>query len=293
MLSSSGDQTVEKVTQYGNNKGTHDENLGHTLISSSLNPNLGASYAKLFTGERSRKSVNFGTLVTPAENMADVAIPLEYIRAISKRFVNTAYDFFLGKWVAYPVFSSMDGFDQMLKNEDVVNVPVWVKLHVVPMTMFSENRLSDIATKLDTIVVAMSKLVGEGFYTCTIRVEYEWKPPRCAYCKVFIHVQDECPKNIGSDVAKNLKNPSHAPKGVPVGPKVGFKPFKHVYRDVFKKNNANTSGTKKKNVESRKEVGNSNPFDVLNLVENNVDLGTNGGTSYLASKEANSSGFAL
>ncbi|GJZ13692.1 retrovirus-related pol polyprotein from transposon TNT 1-94 [Tanacetum coccineum] len=60
----------------------------------------------------------------------------------------------------------------------------------------------------DTIVVAMPKLTGEGFYTCTIFVEYEWKPPRCACCKVFGHIQEECPKNSGLGVAKNLKKPS-------------------------------------------------------------------------------------
>nr|GEV02602.1 ribonuclease H-like domain-containing protein [Tanacetum cinerariifolium] len=38
------------------------------------------------------------------------------------------------------------------------------------------------------------------------------------------------------------------------------------------------------------EASNSNPFDVLNSVENDVDLVTNGGTSNLASKNANSSG---
>nr|GFA49918.1 zinc knuckle CX2CX4HX4C [Tanacetum cinerariifolium]GFA77827.1 zinc knuckle CX2CX4HX4C [Tanacetum cinerariifolium] len=52
----------------------------------------------------------------------------------------------------------------------------------------------------DTIVVAMSKLVGEGFYMCTIRVEYEWKPPRCSSCKVFGHFFNECPKKIITDV---------------------------------------------------------------------------------------------
>ncbi|GJV03218.1 hypothetical protein Tco_1336787 [Tanacetum coccineum] len=64
----------------------------------------------------------------------------------------------------------------------------------------------------DTIVVAMLKLVREGFYTCNIRVEYEWKHPRCAYYKMFGHVQDECPKKIGSDVAKKLEDPSQAPR---------------------------------------------------------------------------------
>ncbi|PWA80509.1 zinc knuckle CX2CX4HX4C [Artemisia annua] len=67
----------------------------------------------------------------------------------------------------------------------------------------------------DTIVVAIPKLYGEGFYTCTVRVEYKWKPPRCACCKFFGHIQEECPKNPGLGVTKNLKKPSQAPKGVP------------------------------------------------------------------------------
>ncbi|GKB08810.1 hypothetical protein Tco_0837122, partial [Tanacetum coccineum] len=107
---------------------------------------------------------------------------------------------------------------------------------------------------------------------------------------VFGHGQDECPKNIDLGVAKNLKKPSQAPRCVSVGPKMGFKPAKHFYRRVFKNTNANTSGNKKKDVEHTKEVSNSNLFNMLNLVENDVDLGTNGETSNLASKKANSNG---
>ncbi|GJV67413.1 copia protein [Tanacetum coccineum] len=204
----------------------------------------------------------------------------------SERFANTAYGFFLGKKVAYPVvasyvrntwgkyglvrsmfsfstrlfsfqFSSMDGLDVMLENgpwfirnnsiilkkwhpdenllkEDVNTVPVWVRLHSVPVTAFSEDGLSAVATKLgtplildsytsdmcmqswgwssyarvmielradvelkDNIVVAMPKITREGHYTCNVRVEYEWKPPRCSSCKVFGHIHEECPKNTG------------------------------------------------------------------------------------------------
>ncbi|GKD55174.1 kinase-like domain, phloem protein 2-like protein [Tanacetum coccineum] len=134
--------------------------------------------------------------------------------------------------------------DVNLIKEDVGNVLVWVKLHGLPMTVFSEDGLSVIATKLgtplildsytsdmcmhswgrssyaramielqanmelkDTIFVAMPKLVGEGFYMCTIRVEYVWKPPKRSSCKVFGHILDECPKKIISDAMKNLKNP--------------------------------------------------------------------------------------
>ncbi|GJW59665.1 hypothetical protein Tco_0109000 [Tanacetum coccineum] len=35
----------------------------------------------------------------------------------------------------------------------------------------------------DTIMVAMPKIAREDFYTCNIRVECEWKPPRCECCK--------------------------------------------------------------------------------------------------------------
>nr|GEZ26714.1 hypothetical protein [Tanacetum cinerariifolium] len=127
-------------------------------------------------------------------------VPVESIKAISKRFAYTAYGFFLGKSSYARVMIELRA-DMKLK---------------------------------DTIVVAMPKIVGEGFYTCTIHVE-----------------------------------------------------------PVFKKSTANISGNKKKGVEPTKEVSNSNTFDVLNSVVNDVELGTNGRTSNLASNEANSSGSSF
>ncbi|GKC75738.1 reverse transcriptase domain-containing protein [Tanacetum coccineum] len=52
----------------------------------------------------------------------------------------------------------------------------------------------------DIIVVVVPKLVGEGFFMCTIHIEYEWKHPKCSSYKVFGHVLDEYPKKIVSDV---------------------------------------------------------------------------------------------
>nr|GEZ16622.1 hypothetical protein [Tanacetum cinerariifolium] len=68
----------------------------------------------------------------------------------------------------------------------------------------------------DNIVATMPKIIGEGYYTSKIYVEYEWKPPRCACCKIFRHVLKECPKNLGVSVTKNLKKTSQTPKGIPV-----------------------------------------------------------------------------
>nr|GEV65899.1 hypothetical protein [Tanacetum cinerariifolium] len=243
------------------NISNNPSNTGLVISTSTLG--MSNSYANV-TGKPSRKSVNFFTLFTPPGNGVHVVLPVESIRAISERFANTTYGFFLRKRAAYPVvanyvrntwgnydllksmfnsstglfyfqFSFMDGLDAMLENcpwficnnslilkkwnpyvnllkENVGNVPVWVKLGGVPVMAFSEDGLSAIATKLgtslmldsytsdmcmqswdmssyarimielradaelkDTIVMAMPKLAGERFYTCTILVEYEWK----------------------------------------------------------------------------------------------------------------------
>nr|GEX92463.1 hypothetical protein [Tanacetum cinerariifolium] len=228
-------------------------------------------------------------LVIHLGNGIDVVVSVKSNKAISKR--NTWGKYGLVKSMLSSStelfsfqFSSMDGLNAMLENgswfirnhplilkkwnpnvnllkEDVGNVLVWVKLHGVSVTAFSEDWLSAIATRLgtplmldsyssdmclqswgrssyaramielradvelkDTIVVAMPKIVGEGFYTCTIRVEKRFKPTK-------------------------------------------------EYRPVFKKS------TKKKCVEPTKEVSNSNPFDVLNSVVNDVELVETSSTS--------------
>ncbi|GJY33186.1 RNA-directed DNA polymerase, eukaryota, partial [Tanacetum coccineum] len=174
----------------------------------------------------------------PGRNGVDVVVSVESIRATSTRFANTVYGFFLGKRLAYPVVANyvrntqgkyrLWNADVNLLKEDVGNVSVWVKLHGVPVTAFSEDGLSVIATKLGTPLMLNS-------YT--------------------------------SNVVKNMKKPSQTPRGVPVGPKVGFKQVKQVYRHVARKNNVNTNGNKKKDVEPTIDVSNSNTFDVLNSVE--------------------------
>nr|GEV25253.1 hypothetical protein [Tanacetum cinerariifolium] len=120
----------------------------------------------------------------------------------------------------------------------------------------------------NTIVVAMTKLDGEGFYLCIIHVEYEWKPPRCSSCKVFDNVLVGCHKKIVSDLVKNLKNPGQATRGVQFGPNVGFKPTKRVDKLVYNKN----SGKKKQAELPNQNVSNLNPFDAFSVVENDDNM---------------------
>nr|GEX62550.1 hypothetical protein [Tanacetum cinerariifolium] len=141
--------------------------------------------------ENVRKNVNFCTLTVPVGNEADVAIPSESIRAISKRsnYARAMIDL---------------QADEELK---------------------------------DSIMVAMPKLVGEGFIMCIIHVEYECKPPRCSGYKVIGQVLNECSKKIVS----NINNPRQATRGVLVGPNVSFKSNKQIYRLVSNKNGAATN----------------------------------------------------
>ncbi|GKC92162.1 hypothetical protein Tco_1157604 [Tanacetum coccineum] len=96
------------------------------------------------------------------------------------------------------------------------------------------------------------------------------------------------PKQLVLDGLKNLKTPTQTVRGVQVGPNAGFKQTKQVYRPVSQKNSASTSGKKKQVGLSRQDVSNSNSFDVLNSVENDDTLGTNGRNTKVAEKGASS-----
>ncbi|GJW36320.1 putative reverse transcriptase domain-containing protein [Tanacetum coccineum] len=294
------DGAIPSVTvAYGN---TQEDNVGLSStgpLASESGPD--ASFASLLKGTSKpiRKKLIFCTLFTPGGNGIDVVVLVESINAISERFVNTACGFFLGNsstGLFSFQFSSIEGLNAMLENDlwfirnnplilkkwhpDVnllkedVGTPLMLDSYTSDMCMQSWGRSSyaramielraDVELR-DNIVAAMPKITGEGYYTCNIRVEYEWKPPRCACCKVFGHTQEECPKDVGTGEIKNLKKTSQTPKGFPID----------------------------ENVDPPKEVSKSNPFDVLTSVENDEELGKNGGTFSLASQATNSSGFSF
>ncbi|GJX60754.1 hypothetical protein Tco_0292144 [Tanacetum coccineum] len=104
--------------------------------------------------------------------------------------------------------------------------------------------------RMQCLKMALGLFAKEGYYTRNICVEYEWKPPR----KWDLNQQ-------------NNKS----------------------YQPVSKKSIANNRGDKNKNVEPTNKVSKSNSFDTLNSVDNDVELGTNRGSTHFSSQEANSS----
>ncbi|GJT32968.1 hypothetical protein Tco_0923387 [Tanacetum coccineum] len=47
-----------------------------------------------------------------------------------------------------------------------------------------------------SVVVVVPFLDGFGYSFEMVDVEYEWQPPRCDSCKVFDHVDNDCPKRV-------------------------------------------------------------------------------------------------
>nr|GEY98661.1 hypothetical protein [Tanacetum cinerariifolium] len=168
------------------------------------------------------------------------------------------YGFFLEKRMAYPVVEyyvkntwSKYGLVKSMMNsakrtpyanllkEDMGNVPVWVKFHDVPITAFSKDGLSAIATKLGTLLS-----LTPTHMSCAHNQE------------VGQVIMEDCRKKIISDVVKHIKNSKQVVKGVQA--------------ELI-----------------RQEVSKSNPFDALNSIQNDDDIGTNEGNSKLAEKGAN------
>ncbi|GJX34490.1 hypothetical protein Tco_0246047 [Tanacetum coccineum] len=112
---------------------------------------------------------------------------------------------------------------------------------------------------------------------------------RTSTCQIPIHIlQDNLRLGMiyhqrSAGEKKTVKKHSQTSRGVLVGLKMGFKPHKE-YRHVLKKPTASSSGNKKKGVDLIIEVSNSNPFDVLNSVDNDGEFGTNASNTPIGEK---------
>ncbi|GJT73703.1 hypothetical protein Tco_1032989, partial [Tanacetum coccineum] len=168
-------------------------------------------------------------------NGVDVVVPGESIIAISERFANTAYGFFLEKREAYLVvanyvrstwgkyglvksmlksfigifffqFSSMEGLDAMLENGP------------------SEDGLSVIATKVGTPLMLDSctsdmciQSCGRSSYTralIEVRADVELKDNIVVVMPKIIREGDECSKNKVSNMVENIKKPSQTHRSI-------------------------------------------------------------------------------
>ncbi|GJV03961.1 zinc knuckle CX2CX4HX4C containing protein [Tanacetum coccineum] len=74
--------------------------------------------------------------------------------------------------------------DTRLLKEELTRIPIWVKLHDVSIQVFEEDGINLIVTLIeadlvDVVTIGIPSLSEDDFTKETIRVEYEWRPPRC------------------------------------------------------------------------------------------------------------------
>lgn len=140
-----------------------------------------------------------------------------------------------GPWIirSLPLFLYAWSPSSVICKGEITKVPVWIKLHDVPLLAYSEDSLSMLATKvgkpiiLDTytsnmcveswgrssyarvlvelnavndikesLVVGIPELIGDGILKHKVDIKYEWSPPHCNTCKVFSHSSKQCPKQV-------------------------------------------------------------------------------------------------
>ncbi|GJT07354.1 ribonuclease H-like domain-containing protein [Tanacetum coccineum] len=181
VFSSLGGPMIEKVFASGN-KDTQEGNVGRSNV-----PN-GADY--------------------------EVWLPLASVQEVNYCIKNSLYGYFIGKRLAFPVvecgprmlcrisifFNKWSPFMSLLK-EELSNVPVWVKFHDVLLVAYKSDGLSFMAMKTGTPLMLdsyMNSMCLESWEICytkeTIRIEYEWDPPRCSTCLIFSHSPTNCLK---------------------------------------------------------------------------------------------------
>ncbi|GKD31623.1 zinc knuckle CX2CX4HX4C containing protein [Tanacetum coccineum] len=181
-----------------------------------------------------------------------------------------------------------------IKKVDCTRIPVWIKIHNVPVVAFSEVGLSLITTQLgrplmldtctsdmclnpwgpktyarvlielsadkaimDSITVVIPFPNGTGHSLENLDVAYEWRPLRCSNCKIFNHDDDCCP----SRDTKVAPSSTLGNSGVPnVGSKGGKQPAKPkpkcVYRPVSKATQVDGKITSSVNQAGTNEAGN-------------------------------------
>ncbi|KAJ0746720.1 hypothetical protein HanOQP8_Chr05g0181201 [Helianthus annuus] len=227
-----------------------------------------------------------------------------------------------GPWLIrkVPLFLNVWSPKVSLKKDGIKNVPVWVKLHNVPISVYTGDGLSLLASKLgvpkrldsytadmcvenwgrssyaramievsadkdlkDHIILAIPKMDEEGYITERVKVEYEWKPLRCATCCLFGHDENTCSKvdrgklkqvvvddeGFVTDRRRVAKRSYLQKKQKP----------KVIYRPKLNTIGASTSGTKEDKIENAVSTSSgakgsgtfnvkiSNAFDVLDSAE--------------------------
>ncbi|KAI0515916.1 hypothetical protein KFK09_008586 [Dendrobium nobile] len=118
------------------------------------------------------------------------------------------------------------------KREELTSVPIWVKIHDLPLACWNSEGISRIASKIGIPVAAdkLTELKRRLTYAricvlfdnqatfpevirvsldgdeVSLKVQYEWRPSPCDHCKSLMHFSSSCPSKPLQDNIDKVKD---------------------------------------------------------------------------------------
>ncbi|GKB11547.1 retrovirus-related pol polyprotein from transposon TNT 1-94, partial [Tanacetum coccineum] len=174
-------------------------------------------FANLFNTDCSKQKVNFRSLVNEEKvETFDTVLPWAAIKKVKHKFekLMKTDGVFLFK------FAAKTGMDQVLEHGPWIihNIPLILNKWTPSLSLKKDEGHISFARALIEIcsVSDLKREVGmevpnEDGISHTrevIKVEYEWRPPRCTDCKVFGHSHDKCLKRVNLETPSENKDPA-------------------------------------------------------------------------------------
>nr|GEU51260.1 hypothetical protein [Tanacetum cinerariifolium] len=213
-------------------------------VPSMVSPSVGAN-----NKDQPKVMSNFRHLVAyPVFNGVDVSIPCKFFEKTGLEAVMKGGPWFIRDNIS--LIASFIGKHVMLESytSSMCN-DSWGRNSFAQCLI----KLNSKADLVEAVTIGIPSLTGEDFTKETIRVEYEWRPPRCDECKIFGHVRDQYPKKVVSPPI--VANPNVVNTSSVVNPTVENDGF----QAVGKKKRRKVTSSHQDNITS------SNSFSALNV----------------------------
>ncbi|XP_021979823.1 uncharacterized protein LOC110875939 [Helianthus annuus] len=222
-----------------------------------------------------------------------------------------------GPWLIrkMPLFLNVWGPTISLKKDGIKSVPVWIKLHNVPLAVYTDDGLSLLASKVgvpkrldaytadmcidnwgrtsyaralveinaenelkNQVVVAIPKMDEEGFVKENIKIEYEWKPHRCDTCRLFGHNNLSCPRTPKDKAKQVIIDEEGYIMDKRKTAKYGFPQKKQKPKFMYKPKSNSTGASASGTKDQPEAIRVSYPVDTQNKFESLADDSLKSGT---------------
>ena len=185
--------------------------------------------------------------------------------------INTEAISSLPIWVRFPELDiKYWGLQSLSKIGSMLGIPLKTDRFTKDKMMLRYARLL-IEMPLDGQFPEFLEFANEKGVLIRQKIQYEWIPIKCTYCRMFGHPLEDCrkknPQRMEWRVRTNLTQPDQPAQQTSTDPQEGEGGFQHVTRHVTRRGEDRTG-------DSAIEVNHTNPFNTLrDEIINNGNVG--------------------